>query len=274
VQERVVMALALTLPLLFGLGEVPRHADAGAQLAHARARKQEMIGLEGSARERARGAAVDAYQAVREHHPRARAAVAEASFRAGELLRAGDRLGEARAEFLLAVTEGRGTEFRARARLELGHLERRAGRAEAALDAYLAVLADDQSCAHHRDAALLWTGRVHADEDRFEEARRAWRLVAESAEDPVDRVRAFDELGALWIRRGDAEAAAGELARCGAALADVAREKTETGERVRAALESMKSLRLLREIARRRIERTREREEREKKSGTSAAAGA
>jgi tetratricopeptide (TPR) repeat protein len=255
------MALALTLPLLFGAGEVPRRGDAGAQLAYARAQKQAMMGLDGAARERARTAAIDAYRAVREHHPRVRAAVAEAAFRAGELLRAGERLDDARVEFRVAAAEGRGTEFRARARLELGHLERREGRANPALDEYLAVVADEESCPHHRDCALLWSGRVYADLKRDGEARRAWERVALHGEDPVDRVRAFDELGCLWVRRGDAEAAAGELARCRAELFDEAQEQTETGARVRAALESMRTLRRLREVARRRAEQARERRE-------------
>ena len=263
--------MILTLPLLFGAGEVPRLPDAAAQLAHARACKQALIGAQGAARARARADAVDAYRAVREHHPRARAAVAEAAFRAGELLRAGGQLRDARAEFGVAVSEGAGTgtEFRVRARLELGHLERRAARHSAALDQYLAALADPESCAHQRDAALLWSGRVYADLERDDEARRAWEQVATEGADSVDRVRAFDELGCLWARRGDLEAAAGEWNRCRAALAEVALEQTEHGARVRGAMESMKTLRVLREAARRREEReerAREREGRGKKT--------
>jgi len=261
-ERRVVMSLALTLPLLFGAFEVPRLGDAGAQLAYARGRKQEMAGLDGAARERARSDAVEAYRAVREHHPRARAAIAEAAFRAGELLRAAGRFDDARVEFRVASAEGSGTEFRVRARLELGHLERRARRRERALDEYLAVVADEESCAHHRDEALLWSGRVYSELKRDDDARRAWERVAKHGEDPVDRVRAFDELGLAWVRRGDCEAAAGELQRCRLALRDDALEETERGARVRAALESMRTVRRLREVARRRAERANERDER------------
>jgi len=249
-----MMALALTLPLLFASAEVPRLADAGQQLAYARGKKQDLRGLEGAAKERARDAAVEAYRAVREHHPRARAAVAEAAFRAGELLRAAARLEEARLEFRVAAHEGAGSGFRVRARLELGHLARRAGFPEEALTEYLAALADAEACGHERDEALFWTGRVHAEEGRAEDARRAWRRVAEEALDPVQRVRAFDELGLLWLQQGDAEAATGEWNRCCAALADDANEETETGARVRSALEGMRTLRILRETARRRAQ--------------------
>jgi tetratricopeptide (TPR) repeat protein len=249
-----MMPLVLTLPLLFASAEVPRLEDAGQQLAYARAKKQELRGLEGAERERARDAAIDAYRSVREHHPRARAAVAEAAFRAGELLRAAGRCDEARLEFRVAAHEGAESGFRVRARLELGHLARRAEAPEEALAEYLAALADAEACGHERDEALFWTGRVHASQGRAEDARRAWHQVAEEALDPVDRVRAYDELGLLWLQRGDAEAAAGEWNRCRAALADDASEETETGERVRGALAGMRTLRLLRETARRRAQ--------------------
>jgi len=246
-----MMPLMLTLPLLFASAEVPRLADAGLQLAHARAKKQELRGLDGAARSRAREAAVDAYRAVREHHPRARAAVAEAAFRAGELLRAAERLDEARLEFAVAAHEGAQSGFRVRARLELGHLGRRANDHAEALAQYLAALSDPEACGHERDEALFWTGRVHAAEEREADARRAWEQVAEGALDPVLRVRAFDELGLAWLRRGDAPAAAGEWNRCRLALADEALEETETGARVRAALEGARTLRSLQEVARR-----------------------
>jgi tetratricopeptide (TPR) repeat protein len=246
-----MIPLVLTLPLLFASAEVPRLQDAAQQLAHARAKKQELRGLEGPAKERAREAAVDAYRAVREHHPRARAAVAEAAFRAGELLRAAERLDEARLEFAVAAHEAEESAFRARARLELGHLARRAGDHGEALAQYLATLSDPEACGHERDEALFWTGRVHAAEEDEAEARRAWEQVAEEALDPVMRVRAFDELGLAWLRRGDAPAAAGEWNRCLRALADDAREETETGARVRAALEGARTLRSLQEAARR-----------------------
>ena len=246
-----MMPLILTLPLLFASAEVPRFPDAALQLAHARAKKQELRGLDGPARERAREAAVDAYRAVREHHPRDRAAVAEVAFRAGELLRAAERLDEARLEFGVAAHEGAESGFRARARLELGHLARRAGDHGEALAQYLAVLSDPEACGHERDEALFWTGRVHAANGDEAGARREWEEVAEGALDPVLRVRAYDELGLAWLRRGDAPAAAGEWNRCLFALADEALEETETGARVRAALEGSRTLRSLQETARR-----------------------
>jgi hypothetical protein len=253
-------AFVLTLPLCFSPVEVPRFAAAVQQLEHARAKRQELRGLEGAARERARDAAVDAYRAVRAHHPEDRAAIAEAAFRAGELLRAAERFDEARGEFSLAVATGSGTAFRGRARLELGHLARRAGAHAEAHAAYLGVLADAQVCAHERDQALYWLGRSELALGREQAACAAWRQLADEALDPVDRVHAFDELGLAWLRRGDPEAAAGEWNRCAAALADEAREQTETGERVRNAFANMRTLRLMREAAQRRAARDAERE--------------
>ncbi len=228
--------------------EVPRLASGKAQLDFARARKLEMRGLEGSARSRARAKAVEAYRAVRAHHPEARAAGAEAAFRAGELLRAGGDLGQGLEEFEVARELGRGTVFHARALLEIGHVHRRSLRRREALDAYLAVIAKSDACACYRDEASLWAGRVWASEGRDADARRAWNRVADEAEDPVDRVRAFDELALLRLARGDPEGAAGELNRCRLALSEVALELTEQGERVRGAMERMRVIAALQRV--------------------------
>ena len=78
-------------------------------------------------------------------------------------------------------------------------------------------------------------------------------LVARGADDPCDRVAAHDELVLMRIRSGDLEAAAGELQRCRASLAEFAREETPLGARVRSALLRMRSVDPLRRaIARRR----------------------
>jgi tetratricopeptide (TPR) repeat protein len=213
-----------------------------------------MRGLEGAARAAARAAAVEAYRAVRVRFPDERTAAAEAAFRAGELLRAGGGVEEALREFESARGLGAGTPFRARAELEIGHLHRRGGRVREALDAYLVVRADASAARSYRDEAGLWAGKAWRELGHARDARRAWMGIARGAEDPLDRVRAYDLLALDLVDSGDLEGAAGVLHRCRLALEDVALEETRLGERVRRALESMRALdRLARAIQRRRL---------------------
>jgi tetratricopeptide (TPR) repeat protein len=219
---------------------VPRMDTAAAQLAHARRIKRTMSERPEEDRAFWRVLAVEAYRAVRAYHPGAAAACAEASFRAGELLRAAGEADAAQEEFERARAAGAGTPFRARAALEIGHLHRRAGRSREALDLYLAVAGDGRAAAAHRDDAWLWAGRVWSDEGRVPDARRAWEGVARGGQDPLDRVLAFDWLALSWLEAGDLEAAAGVLDRCRVALSPLALEETELGERVRNALLRMR----------------------------------
>lgn len=248
-----VLLAALLSPPSFGQGEdgsgaredwiatfVPRMESPRAQLQHARRVKAQMVGKEGADLEFWRTLAVEAYQAVRVFHPGAREVAAEAAFRAGELLRAGDRADEALAEFRFCLRQAGRTDFKARAGLEIGHLERRRRAWREALDTYLAVAADASARARRREDAWLWAGRVWKEQGRVDDARTAWKRVAEEGTDALLRVRAFDELGLLALANDDVEAAAGWLERCLRALSAAALEETEEGERVRDALLRMR----------------------------------
>ena len=219
---------------------VPRMATPEAQLGHARRLKRELGTKQGEEIAFWRKLAVEAYQAVRVFHPGAKALAAEAAFRAGEILRAGEEPERALAEFRWCVSAGQGTDFRARARLEIGHLERRAERWREALEAYMDVTADARAAPARRDEGWLWAGTVWQALERPEEARSAWRRLAEQGSEDLLRIEAFDELALAWLAADDPEAAAGELARCLELLSPRALEETETGERVRNALLRMR----------------------------------
>jgi hypothetical protein len=241
VVSRAVLASAMS-------EQVPSAPDASrtelAARAMARASDLRLAlrGLRGKARLAAVDAAVAAYRAIRREFPEERLAVAEAAFRAGELLRStGDGEG-ALAEFTIARDgPGRGP-FRVRALLEIGHVHRREGRHGAALDAYLAASTDAAAAVRWREEASVWAGRVYAAQSRWEDARRVLEPVALRAEDPLQRIDAFDELALVFVSAGDLEAAAGELARCREALADASLEESDLGERVRGALQRMRSI--------------------------------
>lgn len=220
---------------------VPKLESAQKQLQYAAAFKLTLRGAEGEIRKESRATAVRAYRAVRAHFPDEILVGAEAIFRAAELLRAGGDTQGALAEFAWVRDRGGESPFRVRALLEIGHLERRAKRTQPALAAYEAVLTDVAASQRQKDDASLWAGAVYLDANRPEDARRAWQRVAESGEDPLDRVRAYDHLALESIARGDLEGAAGILERCREALSEVSVEETRLGERVRAALTGMRA---------------------------------
>jgi tetratricopeptide (TPR) repeat protein len=225
--------------------KVQKLETAKAQFEHATTLKKGLRGLEGEARDAARVEAVAAYRAVREYFADEAALCAEAAFRAGELLRTADDLPGAVAEFGIARDRGAGTDFRVRAMIEIGNVERRAKHAQQALAAYEAVVADSTASARQKDEALLWMGRLYADLERFADARRVWQKVADKGDDPLDRIRAYDQIASVLIETGDLEGAAGVLKRCNEALADVSQEETKLGERVRTALGAMHSIDVL-----------------------------
>lgn len=219
-----------------------RFDTAKEQLEYATSLKKVLRGTEGEARDRARAEAVAAYRAVREYFAAEAALCSEAAFRAGELLRTADDFKGARAEFGVAMERGAGTDFRVRAMLEIGHVERRAKHQQEALAAYESVVSDDTASARQKDEALLWTGRVYADLERLADARRVWQKVADKGDDPMDRIHAYDHIASLLVETGDLEGAAGVIKRCNDALADVSQEETKLGERVRASLAAMRSI--------------------------------
>ena len=91
-----------------------------------------------------------------------------------------------------------------------------------------------------RDDAWYWAGVVWRAEDQLDDARNAWRRVAEHGVDPLDRILAFDAIALSYVELGDLEAAAGVLNQCLAALSERALEETSEGERVRNALLRMR----------------------------------
>ena len=196
--------------------------------------------------------AVACLRAVRLYFPESRACVAEASFRAGEILRADGDIEGARAEFEYVRGLGSGVPYRARAGIELGHIERRARRWSHALDHYLGVAAELDTPSRWRDDASIWAGKVHVLRGTFDEGRRLLKHIAASSSDPLERVRAYDEWALSYLPSDDPEASAGVLATCRSELARFAVEETELGARVRDALARMRCIRaLVRAIARR-----------------------
>jgi tetratricopeptide (TPR) repeat protein len=221
---------------------VKKCENAEAQLKLATEQRNALRGLEAAERDTARARALAACRAVRQYFPNEGWACAEASFRAGELLRSAGDLEGAAAEFQLAREQKGESAFRVRAVLELGHLQRKAKALDKALACYEAVLADTGATGAQRDDASLWAGAVYQELERPADARRVWQRVADTGEDALDRIRAFDRIASLLVDTGDLEGAAGTLERCKEVLAAPAAEETRNGERVRSALANMRAV--------------------------------
>ncbi|MCC7014494.1 MAG: hypothetical protein IT454_18175 [Planctomycetes bacterium] len=235
------------------VADVPVLASAQEQMRHAAAQSARLRRWPAAtlAAERVRVAA--SWIAVRVRFPLERACVAEASFRAAELLRWSGQIEAAVAELELVRALGVDSSYRWRSCLELAHIERRRRRFERALDLYLSVAGESACGSRLRDDAAIWAGKTYALLGRFDDARRWLRRVAESAFDALDRIRAYDEWIATYVIVDDIEAAAGVLAACRGALEAAALKPTSSGERVRIALRRMRCIALLEQaVARRR----------------------
>jgi hypothetical protein len=219
----------------------PRRHDAEAQLEHATRARLAARSAPPLRREEARERAIRALEAVCEYFPGDSLVCAEACFRRGEMLRADGLDAAALRAFERARERGGGTPFAPRATLEIGHVHRRAGRGDDALDAYFAVALDRGARAPYRDTALLWAGDEWLRTGETRQARRAWEHVARSGERALDRIRAFDRIALSHLADGDVGGARRTLARCDEALANRAAERTELGESVRGALGRMRA---------------------------------
>jgi tetratricopeptide (TPR) repeat protein len=190
---------------------------------------------------RARETAIRALEAVCAYFPEAGELCAEASFRVGEMLRADGEAERALEAFGVARERSPADSFGARAGIEIGHIHRRAERWDDALDAYFAVLVDFRARAEDRDTALLWAGDAWLEQGAADQARRAWRHVAEDGRRALDRVRAYDRIALSRLEEGDLERARATLRACEAGLAASASEVTELGRSVRGAVLRMRA---------------------------------
>ncbi len=238
-------AIAPTNAVARTRGDVPRLESAEAQFKHAGDLRTQARKAKGAERTSADKAAALAFHAVREYFPDSKALAAEASFRAGELLRAAGDDNGAASEFRASREVGGKTSFKARAGIELGHLARRTHDLEAALKEFQSVADDEEAEKRYRDDAALWAARATGDLGHVADARKRWEALTTGAESPVDRIEAFDDLATSFVESGELDAASGIIDRCRTALADVAAEQTPLGERTRNALARMRSVRRL-----------------------------
>jgi hypothetical protein len=126
--------------------------------------------------------------------------------------------------------------------LEAAHAARRMGQRNAAAERYRRVRVGTAVDEHVRQSATYWFAAVSAEEGHSQQAVEAWKSLALGPGDVFLRIDAFDALALHALENDSAEAAAGWLLRCRLELAELAREATERGERVRRCLLRMRAL--------------------------------
>jgi tetratricopeptide (TPR) repeat protein len=129
-----------------------------------------------------------------------------------------------------------------RVTLEAAHAARRMGRHAAALERYQQVREGLRADPMSRQTATYWYAAVSADDGHSAQALKAWKSLALGSGDVFLRIDAFDALALHALEHDSAEAAAGWLLRCRLELAELAREATDRGARVRRCMLRMRAL--------------------------------
>lgn len=146
---------------------------------------------------------VECYRSVLQDFPEAKAACAEAAFRAGEIYRSLKMNVEAERSFQEVLRHDVGGVFAARALLEIGHLHRRAKAYDEALAAYRKVLKQCPEARSQCADAVTWIGKVLLRKKAYDEARRVLLEFADKfPEFPEDAIRNIDLAAASLLQEG------------------------------------------------------------------------
>jgi TolA-binding protein len=238
-------AALLAIALWAQAGEGPEDGAAGAALSRARAEEAGLRGLKGDERKQGWLKVAAAYQGVLDRYPAAKKEASEAALRLGRIY-AKIKDNDMAVKCLTRVEEfSSETRNCALARMEIGHLYRRARQYDLAVAQYLKVVERFASEADLCADALEWVGKCREKKKDLDGAREAWRKMIEfAAEDPVNAVQAFDLIACSHAREKQTARAEEVLKECQARFARSPAGGKE-GERIRKALERMRCLKLL-----------------------------
>ena len=154
--------------------------------------------------------AVLAYRAVNNYWPGVGALQSEAAYREGELWLRLEQPGDAVGAFQVCIDAcqttpdggGQELEFAARARLQLGHIHRRASRFGKAIHSYGLVAQQEFATRRHLNDALEWQGRCWMELAQWSLAEQAFTRWAAQAENQLEQVRAVDRQAQALIAAG------------------------------------------------------------------------
>lgn len=163
--------------------------------------------------------AVLACRAVNNYWPGRGLMQAEAAYREGELWLRLEQPGDAVAAFQVCIDAARseeqgataddanGAEFAPRARLQLAHIHRRAGRFGKAIHSYGLVQSESAATLRHCNDALEWQGRCWMELGQWTLAAQGFAHWREQSEGPLEEVRATDYQAQALLRGGHTTAA-------------------------------------------------------------------
>jgi tetratricopeptide (TPR) repeat protein len=185
---------------------------------------------------------VESYQAIVHEFPENKEICAEASFRAGEILRTLKKPDEAKKAFQKAHAVEPEGEFAARALKEIGHLHRRVKEYDQALSFYRRVM---EECSEHKDCcadALTWIGKVYLKQEQYEKARTTLiGFVDRFPEFPDEAIRNIDLAAGSLLQEGNAEEARALLAKWRQHFESQLGKDDRLDKKIKKALERMKT---------------------------------
>lgn len=201
--------------------------DAGRQaLVAAAAERKAAYALEGQVREAALLSAAQTFGVVADDEQMPDEIRSEGAFRAGELLRAREKVEDAVRRFAQAVVLGRRQDqgpartFAARAQLELAHVARRANMDSEALAAYAEVVVTYPDQPRQQSQAVSWRARLLTRAERVGDVPAEAAILAALMEtDALEAIRCADDLAQTLSDAGRPELARAVLADLDALLA-------------------------------------------------------
>jgi len=248
---RSIVALACVAPLAAGAdGEETAGRPsplAKETLAAAAKLKREAVGKKDEAKLEALVRAAQGYEKAARDLSGEKAALAEASFRAGEIWRTLRREEDAGRCFAAAAAESAGSPaFAAKAWIELGHLDRRQKRFDQALRHYERALAVTPQQRRECARALTWQGKVQILHKMEKEGHATLLAVGQRfPEFPLDDIRNVDLVAVDWIEAGRLAEARSLVEDCLERHSEPQDDDEEVDPSVRRALDKMKSRELL-----------------------------
>ncbi|MFO0984417.1 MAG: hypothetical protein U1E76_22275 [Planctomycetota bacterium] len=184
--------------------------------------------------------AVKAYEQIVRDYPQARAEVAEAWFRQGEILRSLKEDAQATAAFAQVLELKDQPRFRARALIESGHLKRRAGDWKSAGTFYQQAMSDHKDQRPEYATAWTWFAKALLAQGQRKEGReRMLAFEAEFPEYPTRAIQNVDSAAVSLIEDGQVADAQSLIDGCTARFSDLAERETSVADDVHRALRRM-----------------------------------
>ncbi len=225
-------------------------AEARAALKHAASLRREARGQEIEQKHAVYRRMAEAYEGILDRFAEESVVRVEARFRLAELNRLLGEIERATELYEQVTTEESAQAFGARARLEIGHLYRRAKQWRTAEEHYARVWKEHIDQTVYGARAMIWAGKCAAQDDRMDEARSQWREVTNRYGAHFAQViQAFDALADSQLDAKDRAGAEAVIAECERWVEAVGSPDSKEREAARKSFEKMSTRKRLAKIS-------------------------